>query len=211
VGKPLSLLFVLTIVSAAAACAPARPPSTSEGQGAGSGAPRAPTRATIATFRELDFTPYSAIPGSYELRNLVNPGLTVIDDRGAFRPVLAEAAPTLENGLWKVSPDGRMETTWKIKSGAQWHDGTPLTADDLAFTIQVGRDRTVGVFGQPAYASMDEVAVPDPQTVVVTWRQPYIDADQTFTIWAAWPMPKHLLEAVPRRSGLHGAAALLER
>src|SRR5205823_4045504 len=65
---------------------------------------------------------------------------------------------------------------------------------DLAFTIQVGRDRATGIFGLPAYASMDEVTVSDPRTIKVTWKQPYIDADQLFTIWAAWPMPKHVLE-----------------
>ena len=96
----LSLLLVLTIAGTAVACAPAPPPSNLDGQSVAPGVPRSPTRATIATFRDLDFTPYSAVPGSYELRNLVNPGLTVVDDRGAFRPVLAEAAPTLENGLW---------------------------------------------------------------------------------------------------------------
>jgi peptide/nickel transport system substrate-binding protein len=154
-----------------------------------------PSRITIATFRELDFTPYSATPGTYELRNMVNPGLSVLDDRGTLRPVLAESVPTLENGLWKVSPDGRMETTWKIRPEAVWHDGTPLTSDDLAFTVQVGRDRATGVFSQTAYSSVDEVTTPDPRTIVLTWRQPYVDADQMFTIWLGWPIPKHSLEA----------------
>jgi peptide/nickel transport system substrate-binding protein len=180
----------------AAACAqPAGSPVSPRQQSAAPASPLGPTRITVASFRELDFVPYSAVPGTYELRNMVNPGLAVVDDRGALRPVLAEAVPTLENGLWKLFPDGRMETTWQIRPGALWHDGTALTADDLVFTIQVGRDRTTGVFGQPAFRSVEDVAAPDPKTITVTWSQPYIDADQMFTIWAAWPLPKPLLEA----------------
>ena len=34
-----------------------------------------------------------------------------------------EAVPTLENGLWKVLPDGRMETSWRLKPGLVWQDG----------------------------------------------------------------------------------------
>jgi len=53
---------------------------------------------------------------------------------------LAEAAPSVENGLWKLMPDGRMETTWRIRQGAQWHDGTPFTTQDLRFTADIVRD-----------------------------------------------------------------------
>ncbi|MEA2642724.1 MAG: hypothetical protein QOF51_4118, partial [Chloroflexota bacterium] len=42
----------------------------------------------------------------------VNADLSVMDDHGTLRPELAEAVPSAENGLWKVFPDGRMETTW---------------------------------------------------------------------------------------------------
>ena len=187
VALTLSLLIV--------ACSPpSASPAAPRQQSAVSSSPAKATRVVMATFRELDFLPYSAVPGTYELRNAVNPGLAVFDDRGALRPLLAEAAPSLENGFWKVSADGRMETTWTLKQGALWHDGEMITADDLAFTIQVGRDRATGIFGLPAYASMDEVSVMDPRTTRVTWKQPFIDADQLFTIWAAWPMPKHVLE-----------------
>ena len=64
-------------------------------------------------------------------------GLTVKDHQGLLHPTLGDALPSVENGLWKVFADGRMETTYPIRAGAQWHDGTPLTGDDLAFTIGV--------------------------------------------------------------------------
>src|SRR5687767_560209 len=43
--------------------------------------------------------------GSGEIEKLMNVGLTVVDDRGAFRPVIAESVPTTENGGWQVFPD----------------------------------------------------------------------------------------------------------
>src|SRR5438067_5711448 len=34
------------------------------------------------------------------------PGLTVQDHQDALQPTVGEAAPSLENGLWKLFPDG---------------------------------------------------------------------------------------------------------
>ena len=60
-------------------------------------------------------------------------------------PVLAEAIPSFENGLWKVFPDGQMETTWKIREGARWHDGTPFTSGDVLFTSKLEQDKELPV------------------------------------------------------------------
>src|SRR5262245_54824987 len=53
--------------------------------------------------------------GAWNLYELTTAGLTLIDAQGELQPQLAEVVPTLENGLWRVLPDGRMETTWKLK------------------------------------------------------------------------------------------------
>src|SRR5437773_10542357 len=71
--------------------------------------------------------PRSNIPGIDDLERLVNAGLAVQDLDGNLQPRLAEAVPSIENGLWRVFPDGRMETTWRIRDGALWQDGKPLT------------------------------------------------------------------------------------
>src|SRR5262245_9248902 len=46
---------------------------------------------------------------------LVNAGLTLVDDQGAIRPYLAEAAPQLNTDTWRITPDGRMETTYRLR------------------------------------------------------------------------------------------------
>jgi peptide/nickel transport system substrate-binding protein len=138
------------------------------------------------------------IPGATALDRLVSAGLSSADDRGAQQPQLAEAVPSLENGLWKLLPDGRMETRWRIRSGASWHDGTPLTVDDLLFAAQVSQDRDLLLFNHAGFASVDRVEATDPSTVTVFWKQPFIDADAMFGHLGnddfAMPLPRHLLE-----------------
>src|SRR5438132_1617437 len=79
--------------------------------------------------------------GGDSLEKLMNAGLTHRDEIGRRRAQLAEAVPTLENGLWRVLPDGRMETRWTIRPNAVWHDGPPISTGDLLFTADLSRDK----------------------------------------------------------------------
>src|SRR5437588_205294 len=136
------------------------------------------------------------VRGVNELELLVHSGLTIENDEGDRFPQLAEAVPSIENGLWKVLPDGRMETTWKIRAGATWHDGTAFTADDLVFTAMVGQDKEHATFTQPGFGAVESVRAVDPRTVLVTWNRPFFGADLMFTSQDnfAMPLPRHLLE-----------------
>lgn len=60
--------------------------------------------------------------------------LWYIDPQGRFQPDLAREVPTLDNG--GLSADG---LTWKVKlrNDAKWHDGTPFTAEDVKFSIDL--------------------------------------------------------------------------
>lgn len=145
-----------------------------------------------------------AVRGIDAIEELIHAGLTVMDREGTLRPQLAEAAPTLENGQWKLLPDGRMETTWRIKSNARWQDGTAFTSADLVFTAQVAQDRDVGVFREVAHDATEQVTALDERAVAVSWRRPYIAADRLFTRQTSIPLPKHILEPVyvENRAGL---------
>jgi peptide/nickel transport system substrate-binding protein len=121
-------------------------------------------------------------------------GLAIEDAAGVSRPQLAEAVPSLENGLWELFPDGRMETTWRIRANARWHDGTAFTSADLVFTHWVVSDREIPEFRDVALDSVEALEAPDPRTVTVRWKRPFIAADSLFTFALATPMPKHLLE-----------------
>lgn len=93
-----------------------------------------------------------------------------------------------------------MQTTWKIKDGARWHDGAPLTSADLIFTATVGQDTELAAFRDRNYDNVASVEAQDAQTVSVRWRRPFIDADTLFTRSLAFPLPRHLLEAAYTQS-----------
>lgn len=131
------------------------------------------------------------VQGSVELEQLVNSGLFLTDESGVVLPGLAEHIPSTENGLWRVFSDGTMETVWKLKPQARWHDGAAFTSEDLAFTAEVEQDREIAVFKSRYSDFVSGVDAVDPATLTVRWRRLFIDADK---VWAS-PMPKHLLSA----------------
>jgi peptide/nickel transport system substrate-binding protein len=209
------LLVALVIPLVLGACA--SPPagreqgassSTSSGAATERGAASGPKRFTAAirgnphtVYQKLN--PRSNIPGIDGLERMVGTGLTVSSPDGGRTARLAEAVPTLENGLWKLQPDGSMEMTWTLKPNVVWHDGTPMTADDLVFTAQMVRDKDYPVFGHVAFSSLGSVEAIDQRTVVVKWTKPYINADQLFSSEIALPVAKHRLEEAYRNDREH--------
>jgi peptide/nickel transport system substrate-binding protein len=198
------MMASLLLALVAGCAAPQRPASAPSASAPASepAKPATPKRITIAVQGDpftLNYQMSSAAgftpPGSEALEELVNTGLSTLDSRGVLVPMLAEAVPSTENGLWTTLPDGRMETTWKLKPGAVWQDGTPLTAEDLVFTATVVRDREVGVFRDRAWDLIEAVTAPDARTVTVRWNRPFIAADNMFTPQYAIPLPRHLLES----------------
>ncbi len=195
-GVVVGLLAALVL----SACAPppqaARAPDSSAREPA---RPIAPKRMT-AVIRDVppSFVTRRTRPDGYRgldaLEEMAHAGLTYLKADGTRAPQLAEAVPTIENGLWRLLPDGRMETTWKIKPTARWHDGEPLTADDLLFATTVEQDKELEI-SFAAYELIESIVAPDPRTVTVTWKRPYIEADGMFSYrGAGLPLPKHLLE-----------------
>jgi len=162
----------------------------------------APKRLTIAILAEPEsfYRPLLSLGHTGQagdVADLVTGGLTVADDHKVLHPQLASAVPSLENGLWRLLPSGGMELTWKLAPGARWHDGTPLTSADILFTSILSRDKELPEFGSSANDLIESLEATDDQTVVVTWKKPYIWADRMFASRAnafAPPLPRHILE-----------------
>jgi peptide/nickel transport system substrate-binding protein len=134
------------------------------------------------------------VPGLDAFEQLVHAGLAIPRDDNVLVPQLAQALPTLENGMWQLFPDGRMETRWTLRPGVAWHDGTALTTDDLLFATTVEQDKDTGVLRNTIYDLIDRIEALDQSSIVVTWRQPYIEADAMFGIEVGSPLPRHILE-----------------
>jgi peptide/nickel transport system substrate-binding protein len=160
----------------------------------------APKRITAVVFTEHPtlIQVDKALPGGEAVTAAVAAGLSVRGDKGSLVPVLAEAVPTVDNGLWKLLPDGRMETTWHLRENAVWHDGTPFTSADLVFTAQAAMDPHMIGLNENAYGLVDRMEAPDTHTLIVTWKRTFIEADELFFIdpegAKSFPLPKHLLE-----------------
>jgi peptide/nickel transport system substrate-binding protein len=186
-------LLTLVLLALALACA-----SGGSGQSSGAGGSASANagsgvkRISLGTSREQDLRPTAAAQERIALP-LVHAGLTVRGEQRVRHPSLAEAVPSLENGLWKLLPDGGMETTWRVRDGARWHDGAPLTAEDLLFSLQVGRDRETPAFNTTAYASIEEVWAPDSRTLTISWKESFIGADAVFGEFVGGILPQHLL------------------
>lgn len=195
-----ALWVVLTLVFAACATPAGTPASSASGSVGGAGRPAGPKRIVAATMGD-PFTVYNklnignSVRGISEIERMVHANLSVTDTTGQLRPQLAEAVPSVENGNWRVFPDGTMEMVWTIRAGAEWHDGTPLTAEDFVFTFRVVSDRDLPTFRNRAYPLVESVEALDDRTVLARWRRPFIEADTLFSESTAMPLPKHLLES----------------
>jgi peptide/nickel transport system substrate-binding protein len=87
---------------------------------------------------------------------------------GSLRPGLAES--------YQVSDDA-LTFTFKMRPGVRWHDGQPLTAQDVVFTIQALSAPGLRMATPAAdFGPISEVAAPDAQTVRVTFKEAYCPA-----------------------------------
>lgn len=192
---PFYLCLAIAILSACAPGARDQTSATSVGQSPTIG----PKRLTAAIMSDLPvlYTKVNTTAGTAGLdamADMVGAGLVGVDNEVNLLPVLADAVPTIENGRWKILPNGGMETSWTIREGAQWHDGTPFTPDDLMFTILVSRDRDLPSFRDSKYQYLDRIEAVDRRTARAIWREPFAFADELFSALLALPIPRHLLE-----------------
>jgi peptide/nickel transport system substrate-binding protein len=204
-ASPLLVGLALTLV--VMACAPSPSTAPRPAQPAAPQAQAAPEQPTTAPLSNRTLTmimstePISAsarplaetFVSLLTVRQIFNASLAVRDERGLPRPRLAQALPQLNTDTWRVFPDGRMETTWKLKPNLVWHDGTPLTAEDFVFAWRLYTTPELGVAAALPINQMSEVVAPDPQTVVIRWRQLRSDADQLVPD-AFGPLPRHIFE-----------------
>ena len=99
---------------------------------------------------------------------------------------------------WKVSPDG-LTYTFKLRPGIKFHDGSPLTADDVKATydkIVFPPEGTRSV-RKLHYTAVSAIEAPDPSTVVFKLKHP--SASLLDNLASPWNViyPKALLDKDP--------------
>ncbi|RLP75673.1 ABC transporter substrate-binding protein [Mycetocola tolaasinivorans] len=126
--------------------------------------------------------------------------LVVLDEKQGYQPSLAKG--------FEYSEDGRT-LTFTLPTDVTWHDGKPLTAEDVAFTYTATADPAFPLdtpefaqqlSGFEAYHSgasttLEGIQVVDPQTVAFTFDKPYAAA---LSYFADRPvLAKHVWEGTP--------------
>ncbi|MFG3703531.1 ABC transporter substrate-binding protein [Micromonospora sp. NPDC047670] len=151
-------------VLAAAGCT--SPTSTSAGTGAAG-------TLVVATAGEPD-TLNPVLNYGVDGGSLIFDGLVGRDARNQLVPALARELPA-------VSADGRTVTV-KLRDGVLFHDGSPLTAQDVVFTYQAVLDPKVDSTLRSDLDMLASVTAPDPSTVVFTLRYAYAPFLQRLTL-----------------------------
>ncbi|MCG0238680.1 MAG: ABC transporter substrate-binding protein [Firmicutes bacterium] len=100
------------------------------------------------------------------IRNIYD-GLVTRTPDGKVVPELAESWQTDDNKVW----------TFTLRQGVRFHDGTPMTAEDVVFTFERTLSPT-GIDGQPSpraglLGPLEKVEKVDERTVRFTLSQPF--------------------------------------
>ncbi len=113
------------------------------------------------------------------------------DENGEFFPLLAAEVPTVENG--GISEDG---LSWKVtlKDGVTWHDGTPFTAEDVKFTLELTMNPDFRSFRSTGYELMKNITVVSPTEI--TWEMSEPFAPMAAILASTFIIPAHAFEGV---------------
>jgi oligopeptide transport system substrate-binding protein len=152
-----------------------------------------------------------AFPAEVEVGQLLFPNLVQFD---AHLQVVPWAASS-----YHISPDGTTYT-FTLRPGLQWSDGTPIRADDFAYSLNRALDPCVAspaayllfplkdaerfngqpcTDGKPTGAIQtligDSLLVSDPQTLTLTLEQPAVYVLVALATWVAAAVPRSLVQA----------------
>ncbi len=132
--------------------------------------------------------------------DLVYQRLINIDEKGNYVPSLADK--------YEVSND-QLTITFYLNKNAKWHDGQPVTADDVAYTFTTIADPN---YDGPRFAQIDKIVgakdykdkkansvsgikVIDDHTISFTFSEVYAPGLSVFALRGI--IPKHIWEKIP--------------
>jgi peptide/nickel transport system substrate-binding protein len=117
-----------------------------------------------------------------QLISLLYRGLIRLDDAMRPQPDLAQ--------LWEATPDGRT-LTFTLRSDLRWHDGTPLDAQDVIFTLERLRElppTETALLADLRYITA--ITAPTPTSIVLTLSSRHAPL---LAALAVPVLPRHLL------------------
>ncbi|MDH6257188.1 peptide ABC transporter substrate-binding protein [Bradyrhizobium sp. BR13661] len=111
------------------------------------------------------------------------------DLEGHLNPILAAEIPSLQNG---GLPADAKSVTWKLKPGLKWHDGKPVTAEDLIFNWEYATDPATAAVSGSIYGDVDKMEKVDDLTVRILFKKVTPFWANAFVGAYGCIIPKHL-------------------
>ncbi len=132
--------------------------------------------------------------------NVFDPLFTVQPD-GSFAPALAREVPSVENG--GISEDG---LRWRVllRDDVTWHDGTPFTAEDVKFTIELQANPDFRAMRRTGHELVRNIEVVGEHEL--TWEMESAFAPYPAILAWTFIVPAHILgEGDPNESPFNNA------
>ena len=115
----------------------------------------------------------------------VGPELVTAGDRG-FVPELARSFTRRDS----------LTLAFELDPRARWHDGRPVTANDVVFAFGRGRDPAIDPSHALLLRNLASVTAEGSQRVVIRFSKVY--GEQLYdAVWHIQPLPAHLLDTIP--------------
>jgi peptide/nickel transport system substrate-binding protein len=113
----------------------------------------------------------------------------VADPKGNLIPDLAVEIPSEANG--GIS-DGGLAWKVKLRPGVTWHDGTPFTAEDVKYTLELINAPGFKARTRVGHAFVRDIKVTGP--LELSWRMEKAYAPYLALLSNTFIVPKHILE-----------------
>jgi peptide/nickel transport system substrate-binding protein len=116
----------------------------------------------------------------------IGPTMNTIGDKG-FEPRLAKS--------WTWAKDS-LSIAFSIDPRARWHDGKPVTAQDVKYSLLLFTDPKVGSPQAPFFSNIDSVQARDSLTAVA-WFKKRSPSQFYDLVYQLIPVPQHVYGSIP--------------
>jgi peptide/nickel transport system substrate-binding protein len=125
-----------------------------------------------------------------------------IDPQGIIQPNLAVEVPSQKNG--GISEDG-LKWRLRLRDDVRWHDGTPFSAEDVKFTLELITNPNFRAWRTAGHALVRDITVISPTEI--SWRMEEAFAPYLSFLTETFIVPKHILakEANPNNAAFNQA------
>ena len=112
--------------------------------------------------------------------------LNTVGDRG-FKKQLADR--------WEWAPDS-LSIVFHLDPRARWHDGVPVRASDVRYSVALMKDPALGSPGLPLITNIDSIAVRDSLTAVAYFKR-HTPEQFYDLVYQVSIVPQHILQNTP--------------